>query len=369
MDPARPEKITVGKPLLDRDVAGKLVPPAWERVGKLVPIWPVDEEGGERVWCYESKRMATEIKNGNIKVGRFNPKRNTYAVNVRRVRRTKMRFRERTIWWEKAYDSGSNGTNVLKKLLGASGLFDFPKSVYAVRDVLACVLADRPDAVVLDYFAGSGTTLHATSLLNIVDGGSRRCILVTNNEVNPDLASKLHDDGHFRGDPEYEAMGICRRVTVPRVVAALSGERPDGTPVPGRYKWAGKRPLADGFPENAAFFDLVYENPDQIEIGARFADVAPTLWLTAGAVGDPTTLVATKRWLLPADRPLAVLLDEDAFNEFASAVESRVDLTHVWLVTDSEAAFSRMRSKLPSELDVGMLYRDYLRSFRINVEP
>lgn len=368
IDSDRPDEITVGEPLLERDENGTLVPPSWEQVGDLVPIWPVDEDGEERVWCFEPRRMAAEIGNGNIKVGRFNPKRNTYAVNVRRVRRTRQRFRERTIWWEKSYDAGSNGTNVLKRLLGASGMFDFPKSVYAVRDVLACVLADRPDALVLDYFAGSGTTLHATSLLNTVDGGRRRCILVTNNEVSYEFASKLHEEGRFRGDPDYEAMGICRRVTVPRVVAALTGLRADGTPIPGKHKWAGQRPFADGFPENAAFYDLAYENPDLIEIGERFADILPTLWLTAGAVGDPSSLKADERWFLAADRPFAVLLDEDFFFEFATAVEQRADLTHIWLVTDSEAAFGRMRSELSADIEVGMLYRDYLRSFRINVE-
>ena len=370
IDPDRPDEITVGDPPAIRDDQGKwvLLQYSWQKVGDLVPIWPVDEDGDERVWCFEPTRMAAEIKRGNIKIGRFNPKRNTYAVNVRRVRRTTQRFRERTIWWEKAYDSGSSGTNVLKRLLGASGMFEFPKSVYAVRDVLACILANRPDAVVLDFFGGSGTTLHATSLLNAVDGGQRRCILVTNNEVNDDLASKLVAEGHFRGDPEYEAMGICRRVTIPRVVAALSGRRVDGTVVPGKYKWAGQRPFADGFPENAAFYDLVYEDPDQIEVGERFADVLPTLWLTAGAVGDPSSLKAGPRWFLSDDRPFAVLLDEDYFFEFAGKIEQHSGLTHVWLVTDSEAAFGRMRSQVSGDFKVGLLYRDYLRSFRINVK-
>ena len=72
-------------------------------------------------------------------------------------------LRERTIWWEKAYDAGSNGTNILKNLLGESGTFPFPKSVYAVRDALATVVGNRPNAVILDFFAGSATTFHARS--------------------------------------------------------------------------------------------------------------------------------------------------------------------------------------------------------------
>lgn len=94
IDPNKPDKIEVGTPLIEMDEKGNLRAPSWESVNGLTPIWPVDEEGAERVWCYEPGRMKIEIDKGNIRIGRFNPKRNTYAVNVRRVRRTMQRFRE-----------------------------------------------------------------------------------------------------------------------------------------------------------------------------------------------------------------------------------------------------------------------------------
>ncbi len=218
LDPKKPEEILVGKALLERDAAGNLIAPSWARVNGMVPIWPMDEDDDERVWCFEPGRMAAEIEKGNIKVGRFNPRRNTYTVNIRRVRRTRQRFRERTIWWEKSYDAGSNGTNILKRLLGSSGLFDFPKSLYAVRDVLATVVGSRPDALILDFFGGSGTALHATLLLNAVDDGRRRCIVVTNNEVADSIAVELNRAGKFRGDDDFEAMGVCHRSAIPRVL-------------------------------------------------------------------------------------------------------------------------------------------------------
>jgi adenine-specific DNA-methyltransferase len=368
IDPGAPERIEVGNALLDRDSNGVLVPPSWDSKNNLLPIWPVDEDGAERVWCFEPRRMREEIAKGNIKIGRFNKTRNTYAVNVRRVRRTRQRFRERTIWWEKSYDAGSNGTNILKKLLGSSGLFDFPKSIYAVRDVLATIVGSRPNALIVDFFAGSGTTLHSTALLNAIDGGSRRCILVTNNEVNADTAASLAANGKFRGDPEYEAMGICRRVTVPRVRAALTGYRPDGARVTGHYKWAAGRPYADGFNENAVFFDLAYEDPDDIEVGGCFDVVLYSLWVAAGCVGDPANLIVSEHWFLVDGVPFAVLLDEDRFAEFRKLLGGRGDISHVWLVTDSDAAFARMRDRLGAGWTVGMLYRDYLRNFRINTE-
>jgi len=366
IDPAKPERIEVGEPLLDRDENGNLTPPSWDPVNGLTPIWPVDEEGAERVWCYEPNRMRDEIAKGNIRVGRFNPKRNTYAVNVRRVRRTVQRFRERTIWWEKSYDAGSNGTNILKRLLGESGLFPFPKSVYAVRDVLATVVGPRPDALILDFFAGSGTTLHSTCLLNAIDNGRRRCILVTNNEVDEKTEAELAEIGHFQGDPEFEAMGLFERVAAPRVKAVVTGRRPDGSSVPGKHKWAGGRPFAEGFEENVEFYKLDYLDPDEVDLGLQFGAILPLLWLAAGGVGERPESSGDVPMLIPAGAPFAVLFEEGKAREFAEKLAKRPDITHVFIVTDSPEAFAEMRALAGPGRHVSMLYRDYLRNFVIN---
>ena len=63
-----------------------------------------------------------------------------------------------------------------------------------------------------------------------------------------------------------------------------------------------------------------------------------------------------------------MLLDEDRFKDFITEVDEQADITHLWLVTDSEAAFARMRAAVPAHLRTGMLYRDYLRNFSINTE-
>lgn len=67
--------------------------------------------------------------------------------------------------------------------------FPYPKSLYAVEDALRIVT--KEDALIVDFFAGSGTTLHVVALLNSEDGGHRRCIMVTNNEVSEDEAKRL----------------------------------------------------------------------------------------------------------------------------------------------------------------------------------
>jgi len=367
IDPERPDDIKVGEPLLDRDNDGNLVPPSWDLVDGLTPIWPVDEQGADRVWCYEPGRMRDEIAKGNIKIGRFNPKRNTYAVNVRRVRRTAQRFRERTIWWEKSYDAGSNGTNILKKLLGTSGLFPFPKSVYAVRDVLAAVVGSRPDALIVDFFAGSGTTLHSTAMLNAIDDGHRRCILVTNNEVDEKTTATLEKAGKFRGDPEFEAMGIFKRVTAPRVKAAITGERADGVKLTGKYKWADQRPFAMGFDENAEFYELQYLDPDDVSLGDQFKAIHPLLWMAAGGKGERDDSVTPKDFYIAPKSAYAVLFKPSRLRRFLDALAKRPDVTHTWVVTDSDEAYAETCEALPKHVAyTSQLYSDYLRTFRVN---
>lgn len=100
--------------------------------------------------------------------------------------------RTTTVWQNKSYDAGQYGTSVLGNIIG-SGKFTFPKSVYAVMDTLKYFIANKKNALVVDFFAGSGTTMHAVNLLNSIDNGHRRCIMVTNNEVSADEAKALDE--------------------------------------------------------------------------------------------------------------------------------------------------------------------------------
>lgn len=81
----------------------------------------------------------------------------------------------KNLWIDKKYQSEFNGTNLLKAMFGKADMFSYPKSVYAVSDILK--ITSPVDGVVLDYFAGSGTTGHAVINLNN-DGGHRKYILV-----------------------------------------------------------------------------------------------------------------------------------------------------------------------------------------------
>lgn len=340
---------------------GKKDPYKVVKKGNVLTVYPIDNEGHERVWRYTRDTMQRYIDAGEIVVGTFNKKTKTWTLNHRKLKKDVRRHK--TVWWEKRHDAGVHGTNVVNNLLGKRGLFPFPKSVYAVQDTLAAVVRNRPNALILDFFAGSGTTFHATCLLNAEDGGSRRSILVTNNEVEDKVVRQLHKEGIYRGDPEFEKHGIFAQATRPRCEAVVTGMRADKSKV-GRAHIDG-RPFAKGFEENIEFFRIDYLDPDDVDLGGQFDAIFPSLWLSAGGVGLRPK-VKDPDMLTPAGAPYAVLFREEKFRKFLKAIAGRDELTHVWIVTDSEDAFAEMRAALHPRLISSMLYRDYLRNFRIN---
>jgi len=161
--------------------------------------------GSEASITYLKKKQLSDIESGRIKV-----LAREKSTGVAQLEYVSAPLREvKTVWNRPTHNAGANGTQLVKKLIGSRD-FPFPKSLYAVEDTLRLVA--RPDALVLDFFAGSGTTAHAVASLNAQDGGRRRSILVTNNEN-----------------------GICREVTHRRIKAFLTGAWADGDhePLPG----------------------------------------------------------------------------------------------------------------------------------------
>jgi len=192
--------------------------------------------------------------------------------------------RPTTTWREKSHDAGAYGTTLLRQMI-PDRKFPFPKSLYAVEDVLRLFVRDRPDAVIVDFFAGSGTTTHAVMRLNRQDGGQRRSISVTNNEVSADEQKALREQGHRPGDPTWEGLGICEYITRPRITAAVTGVTPCGEPIDGEYKFSDEFAMAEGFEENVEFFTMTYEAPRAVAHHRSFEAVSPLLWLKAGARG------------------------------------------------------------------------------------
>lgn len=239
--------------------------------------------------------------------------------------------------------------------------FPFPKSLYAVEDSLRFFLGDKPNATILDFFSGSGTTAHAVMRLNRQDGGRRQCISVTNNEVAAIEQKSLREQGLRPGDPDWEKHGICDYITKPRVAAAITGKTPDGEPIKGDYKFTDEFPMAEGFEENAEFFTLTYEARSAVNHNLAYARIAALLWLRAGAQGRRIDKLPPEGWVV-ADT-YGLLTDLDQATAFIHAVSQTTGLRIAYIVTDDDRRFQAIAQQLQVGIEPVRLYESYLTNF------
>ena len=270
-----------------------------------------------------------------------------------------------TQWLIPLHDASRHGSGILRKIFDDK-VFSFPKSLYAVHDTIRFFVANKPNALIVDFFAGSGTTLHAANLINSEDGGNRRCIMVTNNEVSADEAKTLSAQGYQPGDPEWEKLGIAKYVTWPRTVCSIEGHDVNGKPLKGNYL-ESERPMADGFKANAAFFKLGFLDKTSVALGRQFKEMLPTLWMKAGAYGPCPVVDGTDTpdMLILPENKFAVLTNEASFEEFAEKVNGIPQIETVYIVTDYEIGYRSMIRNINAP-NTYQLYRDYLDNFRIN---
>jgi adenine-specific DNA-methyltransferase len=440
----------------------------------LSVIWPFDEDGIQKNWHYAAPRAKSEMELGKLSV-----RKQKYGWQVYYQLRERDSKKYKTVWTGSHLDASTHGTELLTTILGRGQAFDFPKSLYAVLQCLYAVVKDNSNALVVDFFAGSGTTLHAANLLNAEDEGHRRCILVTNNEVSEAESRELKAAGYQPGDPEWESHGICRSVTWPRTEYSILGKRADGTTLTGEYftnqtttkevnrsfyqlgfvenpatlalaakkqlvalmgrdklpqtlvkadsrfivsdkhtasmlfdpdateEWLTaleeqehitdfyivakesrmfnnikakvvdtlgtisvteplKRPMSEGFPANVEYFKLGFLDKNSVSLGQQFHEILPLLWLKAGAAGERPELLDEELppWMILPNNNFAVLLDEDRYGEFSTALHEADSISTVYFVTNSEEAFREMSAGVGIERTY-QLYRDYIDNFVI----
>ncbi len=275
--------------------------------------------------------------------------------------------RTTTVWSGKQYDAKTYGTTVLKSIV-KDDRFSFPKSLYSVYDSLKNFVSEKPDALIIDFFAGSGTTLHAVNLLNAVDDGKRRCICVTNNEVSADEQKKFIKNGLRPYDKEWEKYGIANYVTWVRTKCSISGVDVDGNPLDGDYGKPAKDldlgfelKKSDGFKANAVFCELTYESAWPIRLDRAFDAIAPILWMQAGCQGPIIKRIGKS--YLTTDF-YGVLFDYAQASKFCEKVKKTESIKTVFVVTDDQRRYSNMCKRLPG-VEVHRLYETFLRTFEI----
>ena len=373
---------SVGEPYYGRNRSEVIAPEG------TVAIWPIRSNGEEGNWQVSNENLRWLISQGFVKLGRFSERgmaisylkrgeiqkvmQGVYEISGYRedgsiISETEYRaIIPGTQWRIPSHDASRHGSGLLKKIF-LEKPFDFPKSLYAVQDALRFFVSNKRDAIILDFFAGSGTTLHAVNLLNAEDEGHRRCIMVTNNEVSDEEAKNLRAKGYQPGDEEWEKLGIARYVTWPRTVCSIKGVDINGTPLKGNYISDKEIPMADGFKANAIFFKLGFLNHNSVKLGRQFFELLPVLWMKAGAIGPCPDLKSDNLpdWLILPENKFAVLIDDNQYHAFKQEMEKVSGIDTLYIITDFEREYTIMAEELGIR-NTFQLYRDYLDNFRIN---
>jgi adenine-specific DNA-methyltransferase len=349
-----------------------------------ITIWPIAPDGTEMIWGLTPATLSKRLEAGYVKVvpAKAGKTPTIYYLTSGQVQdvdegRILVTGRDTdgsvrvefavgkaklptTQWDRESHNAQSHGTGILAALI-PERRFPFPKSLYAVEDTLQLFIGEKPDAVVIDFFAGSGTTAHAVMRLNRRDGGRRMCISVTNNEVAASEQKALLQKELRAGDAEWENWGICEYITKPRVKAAIVGKTPDGTPIKGEYRFTDEFPMAEGLEENAEFFTLTYETPISVGHNRAFERIAPLLWLRAGSRGSRIDKLPSAGWTVVESYGL--LAEVDVATPFVRAVSKAKELRVAYIVTDDDRRFQAIARRLPEGVEPVRLYESYLTNF------
>lgn len=379
--------VKVGEPM------GKDTPPEdFPQIDGLRAVFPINDKGNQAIWRAVPETTREWVKNGFVKVSTYDKKRDRWtlayipsgmrkriesgeikvegrckdgSLNIQHIDSSLEKVSPVTVWYQKEHNATDYGAQIIKKII-PNHSFSYPKSLYAVEDTLRFFVGDKKEALILDFFAGSGTTMHAVNLLNSEDNGRRRCICVTNNEVSEAEAKSLSEKGFKPGDDEWNKLGVARYVTWPRIVCSTKGIDCDGKKLEGNYL-RSNRALADGFKANACFLKLGFLDKTAVALGLQLKELFPLLWMKAGAYGqcpEIDSINLSEMVIFPQNR-FAVLIDEKAFRAFNEEIKKHSEIKTLYFVTDSEAGYREMISEYRDK-ETFQLYRDYLDNFRIN---
>ena len=347
--------------------------------------WPLKRDGSSAIWHLEKASLLKCLEKGYAYVSSYDDKRATYTIQyltsgviksiengtipversgdrgqviaLENVRPTEI---PKNVWNMRSHNAGMSGSDLLSQFLPGRD-FPYPKSLYAVEDTLRFFVGNKKDAVVLDFFSGSGTTANAVMRLNHQDEGHRLSISVTNNEISAEEAILFTKRGLRQGDEEWENYGIARYITFPRIAAAITGQTPDGHKINLEYKFFDEFPASDGFEENAIFFDLEYLEPSVVSADLAFNNIAPILWMCGGCKGE---ILARQKGCVIGET-YAILFDPRYTKRFVDSIIDKPEISTVFIVTDAAERYRSLCAELPGRR-VLQLYESYLRSFEIN---
>lgn len=329
-----------------------------------VAVWPIRADGTEGNWQISSENLKASIDIGYAKLGNWRGE-NTAITYLAKGEREKIakgaftiighrqdgsvitdddayipKFIPGTQWRIKSHNAEQGGTNLLKKFFGSSR-FTFPKSLYAVHDTIRFFVANKPNALIIDFFAGSGTTLHAVKLLNAEDGGCRRCICVTNNELRKEESDALTEQGFKPGDPEWENLGIAKHVTWPRIECSIKGHDVNGNSLEGEYT-TYKTSIEE---KNRNIVQIGFvRDVSSLKIGEK-----KKLISILSNKKLPQTLVSQETKYIVSDKTkhtVTILLDDTAGDEWLEALDGMDHITDFYIITSNNRNFKSLKARI-----------------------
>ena len=176
--------------------------------GDVAAVYPIDRDGVERKWRY-ARQSVESIKT------MLRARKTAYGYEIHLGKTFGL---QKSIWDDKRYDSNEYGTKVVNGLIEGAG-FTYPKSLWTVRDSIDAVCRQDKNAIILDFYAGSGTTFHACMDLNAADGGARQTILVQAPvSIEPEEKSE---------EVKFETIAELSRERVRRAGTKILTEKPE----------------------------------------------------------------------------------------------------------------------------------------------
>ena len=340
-------------------------------------IWPIRTNGDEGRWNIGVKRLEEAYKKGFVRLGKFTDKsmaisylkkgeqskiengifrvigkRSDGSVIVAEEEYT-AKFIPGTQWWIPSHDATQLGTKILNAIIG-SGKFEYPKSLYAVHDAIRFFTAEKPNALIIDFFAGSGTTLHAINLLNAEDGGNRRCIMVTNNEVSADEEKRLRLQGYHPCDEEWERLGIAKYINWPRTMGSIKGENINGDSLDGYYLTYLNKETEKSRKINQV---SLIDNPQSLTTDQKKNLVALCF---KGKL--PQSLVnASSMFIVSDEYTGSILFDINYANEWLEELDGQDQITDIYIVTRNNIEFRRIKDDVQKTLGNIIIEEPFMR--------
>ena len=346
---------------------GEVLPHGVDRHSVSIPdnciaLWPLSKEGHERLWSLQQKQAVVNWKKGYLKVN-WNPKQETGTVyylpegtisDIETGKATTLSYNEdgsinaiyyaigttppKRVWNMSTHNAETYGTNILNDIIGKR--FDYPKSLYAVHDVLRFFVANKPNALILDFFAGSGTTLHAVNLLNAEDGGQRRCVMVTNNEIGEPKEKELLPQSIRPGDEEWERWGIARYVNWPRTKCSILGKNVNNQPIEGDYITS----LTETKETDRKFTQINFL-PSSAPLKQKKSLV--TLINKQKDVKLPT-MTSDADYLVSEDdsNNASILFDIAKIDEWLEALEGNDHITNFYIVAEKDSVYKKVKEEV-----------------------